>query len=120
MLSGYRVRRARPLTGDVTPEATRLPQHGQAAITIARMGIWTATGLSKPDSAWWLYQVAAGGEISGTIRLPRGALEPTSTAGGIVDVSAGYVVGCNAAGEILIAGPEASVTVTLTVWAANL
>ncbi len=125
VLSSYRIQRATPIGGGAQPPSSGLRAHGEAEIEIDRSGIWIGTGLFKPDSPWWLYQLAADGEISAAVWQPRGALLPAApataaVAGAAVDTSPGYVVGCNAAGEILIAGPSATVTVRVTIWAAYL
>ena len=118
VLSSFRVLRARIVGGDDVAASGigGLRLHGQANVAIPTRSVWTATGLSKPGTAWWVYQIAVSDSVSPAIWMPLGALAQTSTAGSGTDISDGYVVGCDATGELLLAGPDAGVTATLTVW----
>ena len=115
VLSAYRVQRAVALTDGPSVSSGILRLHGRAEVEIPQASVWTATGLLKPAD-WWVYQLAAGDTGSPANWLPGGSLAQISSAGSQTDTAAGYIVGCTAAGEILLAGPDSGVTAVLTVW----
>ena len=119
LLSSYHVQRAVPLDdGNRTssPSLNGLRLYGRATVLLPRASVWTATGLLKPTSAWWVYQIAVGDTVSAASWIPSGALSETATAGDETDISDGYVIGCSTSRELLLAGPQSGVTASLTVW----
>ena len=121
LLSSFRVQRAIALAADYSesgaPHGFRLVADTEVIITTA--GVWTATGVQKPSTSWFAYQVANMAEITPVLLIAPGSLDQSAVAGVMVDVSSGMVLGCDTSGEILLAYSRPD-NLTLRVWSVNL
>ena len=116
ILSAYRVLRAVAIETDGRDNMGILKFHARADVLIETSSVWTRTTIRKPSGDWWVYTIAAGETVSPAHWMPGDSLEPVLV-GDFVSTLEGYVIGCAASGEFLLAGPVGGETATLTVWA---
>lgn len=121
LLSSYRVQRAVALEDDgaVTSAPRGFALVGNTQVQIAVSGVWTATGVTKPSTPWFAYQVAIADEITPVLLIAPDSLDQSTVAGETVDVAGGMKLGCAASGELMIAHSSIQ-AVTLRVWSVNL
>lgn len=118
LLSGYRVQRATALSDDDNSE-NRAPRGlvlvADTEVTIFSQGVWTATGVNKPSTPWFAYQIGTIDEITPVLLIAPGSLDQSAVAGDSVDVLGGMQLGCAVSGELMIAHSQTT-TITLRVW----